>query len=67
MLDYDCQNASKLGVPMSIRLMEEIRAGEIIIVVEVKCSRHMGDIRAVGEIIIVVEAAAVDGRDKSCW
>ena len=44
MLDYDCQNASKLGVPMSIRLMEEIRAGEIIIVVEVKCSRHMGDI-----------------------
>jgi len=28
---------------------------------------HMGDIRAVGEIIIVVEAAAVDGRDKSCW
>jgi hypothetical protein len=45
-LDYDCQNASKLGVPMCIRLMEEIRAGEII---------------------IVVDAAAVDGRDKSCW
>jgi len=38
-LDYDCQNASKLGVPMPIRLMEEIRAGEIIIVVEVKCSQ----------------------------
>ena len=27
----------------------------------------MEEIRAVGEMIIVVEAAAVDGIDQSCW